>query len=199
MIQLVSNKITDKLIENGIIDNQEKEIYIYGLQQGMTMILNIATTLLIGILFQMVWQSIVFMLAYIPLRSYAGGYHAKTQLRCHMLSVILITVALLGIKMIQWTNFSSLLATFLSGVVIFALAPVADKNKPLDQKEKVVYKKKAIIILSILISAIVLLLLLGKSQILLCITMALVILSFMLVLGRIVHKNADLELESQDV
>lgn len=191
MIQLISNNITDKLIENGTIDYEDREIYTYGLHQGMTMILNIATTIIMGILFKMIWQSIIFMMAYIPLRSYAGGYHAKTQIRCHMFSIILITLALLGIKMIQWTYFICLIVSFLSGAIIILLAPVQDINKPLDQNEKTVYRKRTRIILVVLLSTTVLFLLLDQSQIAICITMAILILGFMLMIGRLLPKHTD--------
>ncbi|MDF2611656.1 MAG: putative processing-secretion protein [Lachnospiraceae bacterium] len=181
----VTKKITDSLINNGVITYQDKDLYTYGLKQGFLMILNIITAILIGILFGMVWQSLVFLLAYIPLRTYAGGYHAKTQLRCYLFSIVIMSAALLGIKLIPLTSFICLIITLISGGVIFLLAPVEDRNKPLDQTERKVFKSRTGIILFFDIATLQLMLVLGQQQLSVCILMVLVILSIMLILGKI--------------
>jgi len=185
MIQLISNRITDKLIENGTIVNEDRELYVYGLQQGFIMLINIITTIIIGVIFGMFWQSIVFLIAYIPIRSYAGGYHARTQLRCYFISTLIIIMALLGMRMIMWTNFYCLLTAFLSSIIIIILAPVEDTNKPLSQKEKQVYRKMTIIILGVLFNLIILFQVLGQFQISVSITMAILVLGFMVVFGNV--------------
>jgi accessory gene regulator B len=185
MIQLISNRITDKLIENRTIVNEDRELYVYGLQQGFIMLINIMTTIIIGVIFGMFWQSIVFLIAYIPIRSYAGGYHARTQLRCYFISTIIIIMALLGMRMVMWTNFYCLLTAFLSSIIIIILAPVEDTNKPLSQKEKQVYRKKTIIILGVLFNSIILFLVLDQFQISVSITMAILVLGFMVVFGNV--------------
>lgn len=78
MRSVMTEKITDILVSNEIIIEENSNLYSYGLQQGLLMILNIATILGIGMVLNMVWESIVFLLTFIPLRSNAGGYHAKT-------------------------------------------------------------------------------------------------------------------------
>ena len=37
-----------------------------------------------------VFESIAFLVFYIPLRSYAGGYHASTPWRCYFISIVFI-------------------------------------------------------------------------------------------------------------
>lgn len=56
----ISERLTQSLINNRTIQSDNRELYRYGIQQGLTMILNLATTLLIGVLCGMLWQSIVF-------------------------------------------------------------------------------------------------------------------------------------------
>lgn len=185
MSNSISDKITDSLINNGVITFQDKDLYTYGLKQGFIMILNIITTILIGALFGMVWQSFVFLLAYIPLRTYAGGYHAKTQLRCYLSSVVIMSAALLGIKLMPLSSFICLMITLIAGGVIFFLAPVEDGNKPLDQTECMVFKRRTRIILFFDIGTLQLMMVLGQQQLSACILMVLIVLSIMLVLGKI--------------
>lgn len=83
----ITERITNKLVINDVITTDNKELYRFGLQQGILMIFNIATFMGIGIVLNMVWESIIFLLTFIPLRSNAGGYHAKTQVKCYLYSV----------------------------------------------------------------------------------------------------------------
>ncbi|WP_075727415.1 accessory gene regulator ArgB-like protein [Tissierella creatinophila] len=178
-------KMTSYLVINGIIEDEEREIYSYGLHQGLLIIINIMTTLFIGFLFKEVWEIIVFMIAYIPLRTYGGGYHAKTELRCYFLSVSLIIASLLLIKFIPITKISLLTLSSISGVVVYIFAPVEDKNKILNEMENKIYKRKTRIILSVEILVALLLYILGFEIFSLIISVAIFMVSLMIIAGRI--------------
>ena len=77
------------------------------------------------------------------IRTYAGGYHAKSQLGCYIFSTVAITVILLGIKHITFSGFIYLLATLISTTVIYVFSPIENINKSLSQIEKELYGKKA--------------------------------------------------------
>ncbi len=183
MIQFnIITKLGDIFERNEIVKSDEKELFTYGLQQGLIMILNIVSSIVIGILFGMVWESILFMVAYIPLRSYAGGYHARTQTRCYILSIGIMGAVLWGIKFIDWTNFNCLVLALIGGLIIFIFAPRGDENKPLDELEKVVYKSRARRILLVEELLILVFMFLGWNRVAFCIVMALMALSFMLII-----------------
>lgn len=147
MFAKVAKQLAVQLEENQIIKSDDRELYVYGLNQGMSILLNIATTLGIGLLFGTVLQLVVFMVAYIPLRSYAGGYHARTPVRCYLISIAMLTIISLLIKYITLVRWVYLIETVISSVIIAILSPVADNNKPLDEIEIVVYKKRTKLIL----------------------------------------------------
>ncbi|NFA59768.1 accessory gene regulator B family protein [Clostridium sporogenes] len=185
MVLSISEKIVDKLIDGNIIESEDKDLYTYGFHQGFLIIFNILTAIAIGLLFKMVWESLVFLMAYIPLRSYAGGYHARTPLRCYMFSLIIIIMVLLGIKFIYWNSIICIIVTFCTASIIFALQPVEDENKPLDKKERVVYKKRTKSILLVLIGIGLVFWFFDNEQISITIIMALFVITFMLILGKI--------------
>lgn len=147
MFNSISEKITGLLIRQGTIADSQKELYRYGFNQGFTMVFNVITTLIIGCVFGMVIQSIVFLMAYIPLRSYAGGYHASTPWRCYFISLILMIVVLAIIKLMSFSVIGSGVILGIGTIICVALAPVEDKNKPLDEAEQKVYKRRTYIIL----------------------------------------------------
>ena len=134
--------ITNKLIEIGEIIEQDRQIYSYGIEVGLAMIFNIITTVVIGYAFGMLAESILFLIALIPLRSYTGGFHASAHLKCYLLSAAVLIGALLAVKYEAITIFKA----SIGGLIILFLSPVQDANKPLDELEKKVYGKKARII-----------------------------------------------------
>lgn len=156
MFECIAEQMTQSLINAQIIENEGREIYRYGIQQGLTMILNLLTTLAIGLICGMWWQAFVFMLAYIPLRSYAGGYHAKTPFRCYLFSIALMVTTLLAIRIVHDTILICCFLMLLSCVCILLFAPVEDHNKPLDAMERRIYKKRTrwILCLEIIFAAI---------------------------------------------
>lgn len=77
---------------------EKEEIIRYGLDRIKSTCTMTLVTLLMGCIFQVFFQSIVFLVCFIVLRKYAGGYHADTQNRCYVISTAIIAVALLAIR-----------------------------------------------------------------------------------------------------
>lgn len=181
---MLSHKIGNNLVHSNVIKEEDAEIYIYGINQILVSVLNVSSALIIGLVFDMFLESIIFMAAYIPLRSFAGGYHAKTPLRCYILSLIMITIILAGIKYLPVANivyYSVLAATVL---IVFLLSPVEDKNKPLDEIEQKVYKKSAIIISAVEIVICLIFRLINLDSLFIAGTYSFVMLSVMLISGK---------------
>lgn len=141
----ISEKITNRLIRNNVIDNCSREIYLFGVEQFLTIVLNIVTTLAIGIVLGELWQSLLFVLLFMALRTYAGGYHASTPMGCYLLTSSIIAIALSVLKYIEINIFVCVGLLIISGVVILILSPVASENKPLDNIEFVIYRKKQLL------------------------------------------------------
>ena len=155
MFEKSAEKIASRLLKNKVILKEDKEIYVYGFKSGFTLFLNLLTAFIVGFVFGMILQSIVFMISYIPLRSYAGGFHASTPWRCYGISLFIIAAVLSWLKFVPFLSIGCIVAIIIGSVLCFVLAPVEDKNKPLDEKEQRVFKKRAylILIIEICISA----------------------------------------------
>ncbi len=184
----VCEKATDLMVQNEIISSEDREIYEYGLKQGIILLVNILTTLLIGFVFNKTTETIVFLAAYIPLRVYAGGYHARTQIGCYVFSIVMIISVLLAIEFIPWTNFICIIISMVAALIIFFLSPVEDTNKPLDAAEVKVYGKKARIILGLELGVLILLMTFGMKSVVVSMVISLIALSFMVVLGMMFKK-----------
>ena len=191
----VPGKIADSLVHAGAVPSEDKALYEYGIRQGILTVINIVTAVLIGLILGMVWQTIVFLIAYTPIRSYAGGYHAGTPLMCYLLSIPMIIAVLFGIRLIPWNGYIFTFVIICAGIAIIMLAPVEDANKPLDQLERAVYRKRSRMVLVVLSIAAVILWFAGIKQSSLSIAMALGVIAVMLILGAV--KNGNLTIEEK--
>lgn len=138
----MAEKVTELMVQNEIVTGEDREIYVYGLNQGIILLVNILTSLLLGFVFNKSIEVLVFLAAYIPLRSYAGGYHAKTPFRCYLISISMILAVIFLTSINFWNELIIIAVTLISALVIAFLAPVEDVNKTLDETERKVYKKR---------------------------------------------------------
>ncbi|MBQ6946053.1 MAG: accessory gene regulator B family protein [Ruminococcus sp.] len=179
----MAETITQKLEENNTIQSENREIYRYGFQQGFTILLNIVTIVIIGLLLKSLLQAFLFMMFYFPLRSYAGGFHAKTAVRCYVYSMVIIVLILLVIRFAPITNLIYTIITITSSVVILSLAPVQDHNKPLDQTERKVYRFRTLIVWGVEIILFTMALYFGWQIVANCLSWVFAIMALILCLG----------------
>lgn len=185
MISSAANNITNYLICKKVIKDDGREIYQYGFEQVFSSLLNIATMLLLGIILGIIYQSLVLILSFMALRSYSGGYHANTPLQCYLLTVMSISAALSIMKFITIDRFICLGLLVLSSVVILLLSPIGTANKPLDEIEKIIYRKKTIIVWSVETCVAIVFIILDITEIHIAITLAQVIISIALIFGNL--------------
>lgn len=184
LLARLAGKIGNNLVHSGVIKEEDAEIYIYGINQILVSVLNVSSALIIGLIFGVFPEIAVFMAAYIPLRSFAGGYHAITPLRCYVFSVIMLIVVSIGLKYLhiaEWIYYAVLVAATL---VVLVLAPVEDRNKPLDEIEHKVYKRRTVIITAAELIIALLLKLLISDNLFIAIVYSFTVLSLMLIAGK---------------
>lgn len=137
-------KIVGVLEENGSIEKENEEVYLYILNSLFILGANLMISLVIGFLMGLPLFCILFLGTLIPLRSSAGGYHAGNWVTCHFLSCATLILTLMWIK--SSFPFQGLLTLFMAvtaGFFVFWLAPLEDVNKPLGEMEKQYNRKKA--------------------------------------------------------
>jgi accessory gene regulator B len=192
MFVRISRNISGSMVKNGIVSPSNQELCRYGIQQIFMTLLNVSVTLAIALLMNMLAESVLFMAAYISLRRYAGGYHSRTPLRCCVFSGVMMAVVLSAIRFIEFSAVVCLVVAAISAVVIVLLSPVADANKPLDEVERKVYRRRALIILSVELLIVVGLIASGLADIAACMVLALAALGIMLMLGEINNRLRNL-------
>ena len=144
MFNRLAVEITNHMERTNTIESKEREIYLFGIEQGLFMLFGIVTMSFIGLLFGAFFYIVIFTSAFLSLRSFTGGYHAPTQLRCYISSTVMtILIAVMSLE-VTFNTPRMIVVLFISGALIIALSPIGNANKPLDELEKKVYKRKAI-------------------------------------------------------
>ncbi len=144
MVSEISESFARRLVKKEIITGQDIEVYQFGIECIIMKACHLISYFLIAVFFHMVLEVFVFLIAFIPLRVYSGGYHAKTPLKCYLISccTILSVMCLIRFTPLYIIQYSSIIAMVVS-VILLMIAPVETSTKPLDETEKRYYKKKA--------------------------------------------------------
>lgn len=141
-MEALSEKIITNIIKSGESIEDCREVYVYGLTQLFRTLLNLFTTVIIGFCMGMLSESIVFVICLMLIRSYSGGYHSDSPIRCYLISVIAVIMALGSIKLSVWNEYSSVLVMVISNGILLLYAPIGHRNKPLEDIEVLVYKRR---------------------------------------------------------
>lgn len=172
------------MVNYKIIHEKDREIYIFGMLQGCILLLNVATSLVIGIIFNKPFECILMSAAYILIRIYAGGYHARTLKFCYIASTILIACGIGLINILSLSKHATLGFSFASLLAIMILAPQPSENKPLDIQEHEKYKSILHKVLVIEIVFFIFFYCIRMVSIYSAIAVAWIMVSTMLIIGR---------------
>jgi len=138
------------LIKHKILDIEQRDIYIYGLEvillNGGLVLMFLTISLLFGVMINF-WAYLIFFL---PIRIFSGGYHAKTSERCFVLSTVMygLSIALTKFIPLLYTLWEWRIAGIVSLFVILVMAPLINENNPLSKTQR---KRNRIIVYILLV------------------------------------------------
>ena len=178
-------RLVDWQVKKRILKEDERELYEYAYELVVNQCVNVLLAVLIAICLKAPLTVFLFLLSYIPLRSFCGGYHAETNEKCTIMSAFLIVCVCLAVKGTQklMSPMAVMLCFMIAGAVILSLAPVEDHNKPLDEKEEMHYRKSSRIIWLIEMIVGISMLAFGKREAAVTIAFSHIVLGIMLCLG----------------
>lgn len=166
MKQLLDSLIA-KQIDKGIIAKDEEELYRYGYMILFEWVFNLIIAGFIGILTKALQTTLIFLISVIPLRSFAGGYHASTPLKC---AVISNAALVLVIGLSEWLFFLHLpvWVFFLCELLFLCYyvrhVPVDSREKPLSDQESHVYARYAKVFYAVELVIMAILYLAGREK-----------------------------------
>ena len=157
MIGKLASKTAESFIKNPNSCYDKIEIYQYGFFILYSNIFFFLITIILGAVLNVFLSSIFFFIAFFSIRQYAGGYHAKTETRCEIISTLSILACIIVIRLAKTYDFLTvlLIISAVSAVSIFVFCPLDTPEKRLSKSEVKYFRKISWLILSVIIAVVV--------------------------------------------
>lgn len=141
MIHILAKKIVEFALVNSSIEQcnlEEKQVYYYGTEITISSVLNILIVFVISIVLDDIAEGFLFLLVFISIRQFTGGYHADSYLKCNMIFaacylVVLTLYHFLPNQHLSWIQIVLLLA---ETIFLFWFCPIANKSKPIHSNQQ---------------------------------------------------------------
>ena len=148
MIDRIVTRLIDYQISRGFLEENDRKLYQYGYLILFEYIINVLAAVFIAAIFRAYGIVIVFTLAFMLVRSYVGGYHAKSGTRCFVMSATMQILVILAVRAMVNVDLcvSILVIEIFMLPYIFRKIPLPVPNKPISDNERRIFCKKAKII-----------------------------------------------------
>ncbi|MBR1970244.1 MAG: accessory gene regulator B family protein [Clostridia bacterium] len=189
----LANILTDFCMNRNKIQEDRREIYCYGFKLIIADIINFSIVLIVGLLLNKVFDSILFLITLCGTRQFSGGFHARSFWLCR-LSMIITFISVFAISNIvaksHWELVWCTSINILCVITMAVLAPVIHPNKILTEIQKQKNKIKSIITSFIMaVISIVLVLLDVDGGVTISITLLAVIV--LMIVSLIMHREVN--------
>ncbi len=153
---VITDYLVDKMVEKKII-SENKEFYIYGLNNGFMIIANFLTALFLSYIVKKTDILLFFLISFMPLRSYCGGFHCKSRFLCYVISNIIIVILLVSQPFFYKNIVVLIIISFANFIYLFFTQTEGNQTRCLENYEIIQYTKiKRIALLVIIFIGIVL-------------------------------------------
>lgn len=88
MLNKISKNLAQSLLKRADKPQYSQDVYTYGFELIISTAVGLLAILLLSMLFSNLLVGIVFIISFVPLRLFTGGYHASTYGRCFTVSIL---------------------------------------------------------------------------------------------------------------
>lgn len=131
----LSTKFCQYLAHNEIITSEYFDVYVYGMELLLSFLFSTIIILSIGLLTGNLISTVEYLIIFIILRNFTGGYHAPTYLKCKVVSILTYTITMLAAINIAVSIRWYIILGITGCLTIYILAPIENPNKPLTVNE----------------------------------------------------------------
>ncbi len=146
MLNRIIQSILKLLVSENDISEEDINIYYFGLECIILKLVHYVSYIIIGVIMDDVISLLISACVFMPLRSFAGGYHAKTRLGCYMFSCMMVVCMCLTNRVTMY-NGVYVMALIIYNIIITVFSPIESSSNILDDKEKIIQKYKTFAIL----------------------------------------------------
>lgn len=129
-----------------VIEHERKDVYIYGVELILSTIAGLLALIIVSACNGQFFQWFPYLLGFIPLRLFGGGYHAKSHMHC---IITFTSTYLICITFINFHTGIKFLVVGLSIIIFFVIlhfSPVEARNKKLSKSLHARNRRKSIVL-----------------------------------------------------
>ncbi|MBQ7203282.1 MAG: accessory gene regulator B family protein [Eubacterium sp.] len=158
MINKLSAHLARTIVNQNKINPDDLELYHYGLFIIISESFLALYCLLIGIALHIIIQSIVFYFTFFILHRFAGGFHAKTEMHCQIITLSSFLFSMIGIKHSDYFDINVFIISFsICCILLLMFAPADTPQKKLNVLEKKRFKVLTFLVLVFFLSTLIIL------------------------------------------
>lgn len=187
MISKLSKIITNKLIQKYSIDEEDYDVYVYSIFMILSFLFFVILSCSLGVMLNCFSESLFFSLSFQLLRKYAGGYHAKTEKLCIVLTSFSSFISIVLMRLILYFeiyNHALILSIVFVGIMC-VLVPIDTPENPLSKEEERYFRKISIFIILVMFLILIISFLLKIERIFVACCMSLVLEGVLLLAGKL--------------
>jgi|UPI0004861558 accessory gene regulator B len=134
------NKVTEWLINVNVINEDDRELYDYALQCWFMSFSPLLLTVIVCIFIDAPLYAVAFVIPFMVIRKYSGGYHSRSWCVCMISSVVICLAFILMCSQISLSKVFWIILLVASVLLCF-LSPIESDNKSLSEEDVTLYKE----------------------------------------------------------
>ena len=157
MKNLVVNIAMNSIVKENKYDDIKLQEIKYGLEAIYLNISKLTVYFIINAFLGTFKEGILFLLFYVPLRSFSYGFHAKTSLACWLLSGFTFVILPYVATIISLNIYTKLVIILFSLIICYLYSPADTPSRPIINKKRRLLLKTLTMIVAIIYSFIIIL------------------------------------------
>lgn len=145
MLHKFATHIAKRLLAYDAISKDDFELYEFAAFSFLFNLIPLVLSAVIGLTLKMFWKSILFIIPYVSIRTFSGGYHLKSSKACFVVTNLVLLLSLIITKRMIYIGASHafLAAIIFSSLIIFFLSPIDSETRKLTVFESKAFKRIA--------------------------------------------------------
>lgn len=151
MIQELSFKIAKWLEQEGAISGKDNRLFSYAVYSLLFGLLPIFIVVILGLAFGMLREGLLMITPFMLIRKFSGGYHLDSPKLCVIISIVLLTLAMVLLKVVAQERYMSFLTVMvsLSVICLCIFSPVENSARMLTDTERRLFRKTACVLAAV--------------------------------------------------
>lgn len=151
MLNTLATRLARRLLLKNVIIEDHFDVYVYGFELLISSISSTVLIFLIGLLTHNILQTIAFLVTFILLRQFSGGYHANTYGVCFVVTLSVFGLVLLLANHIQIHLTAFWVLSVIGTFLLIGVAPIENPNKKIIPEQRNKFKLISVVLFILLI------------------------------------------------